>query len=222
MIMTTTIASATLAALLLGAGATATAPTVTSKTVIPKTTVKLDPSIAKPILPKFSPLLSKDALVKGAKDKKVVPTSSNPPLTTLATLSAANMREGGYVVDFICANVYASWAADGIAAWPSKQLEFCREHMDAGEKAGIEVVFPAEAGKAYAVECNGSSGPMWRIRHKIGAGSWSAVASIATQNPIDYVIATTTGEARVRFVLDPQDNNVLRHDISTCRVSRIG
>jgi hypothetical protein len=220
--MTTTIASATLAALLLGAGATATAPLPTGKTAIPKTTVKLDPSLAKQIQPKFSPLLSKDALVKGAKDSKIVPTSSNPPLTTLATLSAAKTRDGSYTVDFICANTYASWSTNGVAAWPSRQLEFCRDHMDEGMKAGIEVVFPAEAGKAYAVECNGSSGPMWRIRHKLGAGAWSAVASIATSNPVDYVIATTTAEARVRFVLDPQDNNVLRHDISSCRVSRIG
>lgn len=220
--MTTSIVSATFAALLFGSGATTTAPTPTgAKAPISNTTVQVSPKLKEQIkpTPKFAPLLSKSALLEGAKAKKIVPTEGDAPLTTLATLSATKSREGNFAVDFLCANVYTSWDGDGLVAWPHLLIEHCRGF---GPKAGVEVVFPAEAGRAYAVECNSQASPRWRIKHKIGAGGWSPTITVDTHNPVDYVLASSAGQVRVNFQLDPVDNHVLQQGVRFCRVSRIG
>lgn len=219
--MTSTIITATLAAFILAPGTLASAPTA-KPTASPA--VKLSPKVlsqVKGAQPKFKPLLSKPALIQGAKAKKIVPVDHEPPLTTLATLSATNTREGEYAVDFKCAFVYASSGADGFARFPHRLIEYCKTQED-WHHAGAEVVFPAEAGRAYAVECNSEASPNWKIRHKIGTAAWSPVATVDTYNPVDYVIATSAGQVRVQFELDPTDNHVLQQGIRFCRVSRIG
>ena len=222
-----------------GKKTTTTAPALTKSAVAPKpkpkatTTAKVN--VAKPqatltsdnlagykAMPKFGPLLSKSKLKQGAKAAKVVPAGGSVPLTTLATLSAGNSREGEYSIDFRCAFVhtYPMSGPNGFAIFPNSLIEHCRTR--AAFEPGIEVSFPAEAGKAYAVDCNSGASTRFEIRHKVGTGPWSATATIETNNPTDFVLADQDGEGRVRMVFNPVDNHILEQSIRVCRVSQIG
>jgi hypothetical protein len=223
--MTSTIITASIAALLFAApGVSTKAPLPTGTTAI-KPTVKITPKAKKQLTasakfqPKFVPLLSKAKLLEGAKAKKIVPTDGDLPLTEIATVSAGKSREGGVAVDFLCANVYTSWWEEGFAAWPHRMIEMCRSQ---GFVPGLEVVFEAQAGTAYAVECNSEASPRWRIKHKVGEGGWSPTITVDTWNPVEYVLARTSGRTRVQFKLDPVDNHILQQGVRYCRVSRIG
>ena len=176
------------------------------------------------VRPKFKPLLPKKTLVKQAEQKNVVPVGGDTPLTTLATLSAANSRQGNYAIDFRCAFVmtYSQWGDNGYAQWPQRLVEFCRasaNHYD----PGVEINFTGEAGKAYAIDCNSdASQTRWRIKHRIAGGDWSTEEIKTTATPMDVVLADRSGRISVRFEFDPVDNHILTHRISKCRVSRIG
>lgn len=197
-------------------------PQAKAKVAKPKQTLISDNFAGYKGMPKFKPLLSASKLKKGAKDAKVVPAGGSTPLSTLATLSAGNSRDGNYSIDFRCAFVhtYASSGPNGFALFPHSLIEFCRGRT--GYEPGVEVSFPVQAGKAYAVDCNSAANTRFQIRHKVGSGSWSPTTTMETGNPRDFVLADQNGEARVRMVFHPTTNHILQQSIRYCRVSQVG
>lgn len=173
--------------------------------------------------PKFKPLLPKSALIKQAKKAKIVPTGGDSSLTTLATLSAGNARQGDFTIDFRCAFVhtYPSSGPNGFALWPNRLIEFCRSETPWYDP-GVEINFPGEAGRAYAVDCDSQANTRWRIKHRVAGGAWSSEITTTTGTPTDFVLADQDGEISVRIEFDPADNHILQQGIRYCRVSRIG
>ncbi|MEM6290116.1 MAG: hypothetical protein AAGA54_02590 [Myxococcota bacterium] len=155
--------------------------------------------------------------------KKVKPAEGRSALVELATLSPSNARLDRFSIDFRCAFVYTSQVsgADGYAAWPHRVLDACRR-QGAATSPGVEVSFPAVAGRAYAVDCTSAARTRFRTRHKQGTGAWSPTTTSTTATPTEFVLANQTGEARVRIEFDPVDAHVTTQGIRQCRVAQVG
>ncbi len=173
---------------------------------------------------RFGKLPPLSTLQRNAKtQKKVKPAEGPSSLVELAKLSAGNARQDEFSIDFRCAFVYTAQASgpDGYAAWPHRVLDACRRQGSA-TAPGVEVSFPAVAGRAYAVDCNSAARTRFRTRHKLGTGAWSPTATSTTSTPTEFVLANQTGEARVRIEFDPVDAHITMQGIRHCRVSQVG
>ncbi|MEM6990650.1 MAG: hypothetical protein AAF721_09140 [Myxococcota bacterium] len=175
-------------------------------------------------LPNFVKLLSPQLLTSKAKDDDLIPQGGSSTVTALATLTAANPRQGEFGLNFRCAHVKtaAALGAQGYAEWHHQLIDFCRTTATQMEP-GVEITFPTEADVVYAVECNLSSDPRLQIRHKIGLGGWThPVTMSSTANPVHFFASGSGGLAQVRIALDPAHSGVPVHRIRSCRVSRLG
>lgn len=169
--------------------------------------------------PKFPAL---DRLREQAQDNQIVPQNDPSALRELARLSAGNPREGSFAYNVYCGTVLSdvSLGDDGFTLFPHRLIDFCR---DQGlPKAGVEVVFTAQAGRAYAVDCTSAANTRFRIRHKLGGNDWSPTTTVTTRTPREFVLTGQTAEARVKIEFDPTNNHILTQSIKACRVSQIG
>lgn len=178
--------------------------------------------------PGFRPLV-----VDNVVDRLKVQRNVTPPAQTqeasddprvIATLGAAQPRDGGASIDFRCAFVhsYATAGEMGLAMFPHRLIDFCR-NQNPTYNPGVSVSFPVTAGKFYTVECDSAASTEFRMRHKmLGDSGWSPVAEIRTRAPLDFIRPTRAGTAMVQISFDPAHNHILTQSIRECRVSEIG
>lgn len=178
--------------------------------------------------PLFRPLVVSEVLERLREQRNAAPPvqtqeASNDP-RVIATLGAAQPRDGGATIDFRCAFVhsYAEAGEMGIASFPHRLIDFCRNH-NPSYGPGVAVSFPVTAGKFYTVECDSAASTEFRIEHKmLGDSGWSPTAEIRTRSPLDFIRPDRDGTAMVRMSFDPAHNHILTQSIRECRVSEIG
>ena len=175
-------------------------------------TKKLPGSIMQKVGPmKVSPqFLSGAKLLDTAKAQGVTPTQTSPD--TLGVLSAAAPKSSSGWINAVCVRDVVAGGGDAYV-FGREMNRWCREQ---GRTPGLTVHVPVTQGKAYAVECSGSSSS-WTITRQVGT---KQTLQMTGTNPMFAFVASATGTERFHFD-QVEDKFTTQQEVSRCRVSAL-
>lgn len=157
----------------------------------------------------LSPSLSKSQLLDKIK-KRGFKLPANPGMDQVTTLSGTRMRNGSAFMTVSCATWHTAWVEDAPIWWQSNA---CNDEF-------VQVMFEAQAGRVYSVECQMSGLNVRATRLDANGAATGDSSNLGpVMNPTYEIGATSSGLTGVKFAFDVPSNGGMI--VGKCQVARV-